>query len=216
MVMEGNEQGWEDREDIFPENNNSCVSPTWEKEAENCRQCGDVEDEKNVEESIAPDQEEQEEIEEIAELKAALIASETEKEEYFRRLQRLQADFDNYRRRMDKERQELIGRANERLIFTLLPVLDNLERVLEIQREPENETIISGVEMIYRQFLEVLNREGVVPIRAVGEEFDPQKHEAVMQVEESGAAQNIVVEELQRGYLIQEKVLRPSMVKVAK
>ncbi|MGI6576094.1 MAG: nucleotide exchange factor GrpE [bacterium] len=216
MVMEGNEQGWEDREDIFPENNNSCVSPTWEKEAENCRQCGDVEDEENVEESIAPDQEEQEEIEEIAELKAALIASETEKEEYFRRLQRLQADFDNYRRRMDKERQELIGRANERLIFTLLPVLDNLERVLEIQREPENETIISGVEMIYRQFLEVLNREGVVPIRAVGEEFDPQKHEAVMQVEESGAAQNIVVEELQRGYLIQEKVLRPSMVKVAK
>lgn len=156
---------------------------------------------------------------EIEALQTALDELEAQKEEYYRLLQRLQADFENYRRRMNKEREELIKRANERLLLELLPVLDSLERALQVEqgeKEGANRSILEGIKIVYRQFQEVLAKEGVKPIPAVGEPFNPEKHEAVMQVENSKAKEGTIVEELRKGYYLHDKVLRPSMVKVAK
>ncbi|MGB3959382.1 MAG: nucleotide exchange factor GrpE, partial [bacterium] len=154
--------------------------------------------------------------EELALLKQALEEERAEKEEYLRLLQRTRADFENYRRRIDRERRDFINRANERLFLELLPVLDNMERALQVEGEPSAAAIIEGVELIYRQFLEILKREGVTPIEAQGKPFNPEVHEAVLQVEDAAAEAGTVVEEVQRGYMLHDRVLRPSMVKVAK
>lgn len=153
---------------------------------------------------------------EVAVLKQALEKQKEEKEEYLRLLQRTRADFENYRRRTQRERLDLINRANERLFLELLPVLDNLERALQVDGEPTAAAIIEGVELIHRQFLEILRREGVTPIEAQGEPFNPKIHEAVLQVEDCAAEAGTVVEEVQRGYMLHDRVLRPSLVKVAK
>ncbi|MGI6143522.1 MAG: nucleotide exchange factor GrpE [bacterium] len=153
---------------------------------------------------------------EVAVLKQALEKQKEEKEEYLRFLQRTRADFENYRRRTQRERLDLINRANERLFLELLPVLDNLERALQVEGEPTAAAIIEGVEMIYRQFMEILKREGVTPIEAEGEPFNPKIHEAVLQVEACAAEAGTVVEEVQKGYMLHDRVLRPSLVKVAK
>ncbi|HHY36350.1 MAG TPA: nucleotide exchange factor GrpE [Firmicutes bacterium] len=153
---------------------------------------------------------------ELARLKQALEEQQAEKEEYLRLLQRTRADFDNYRRRIERERRDFINRANERLFLELLPVLDNLERALQIEGEASAAAIREGVELIYRQFLAVLMKEGVTPIEARGKPFDPELHEAVLQVEDPAVEAGTVVEEVQKGYMLHGRVLRPSMVKVAK
>jgi molecular chaperone GrpE len=131
----------------------------------------------------------------------------------FARLQRAHADFDNYRKRIRAERQERHAQAVSDLARELLPVVDNLERAL--QAGGTAETLLSGVDMIHKQLLSVLCKQGVSVIEACGREFDPNCHHAVLQVE-CDAEENTVVEELQKGYLINDRVLRPSMVKVAK
>ncbi|GAW93452.1 nucleotide exchange factor GrpE [Calderihabitans maritimus] len=155
--------------------------------------------------------------EELRSVKAALEQKTQEAQEWFRRLQRLQADFDNYRRRSRKELQDMAEYASEKLILRLLPVLDNFERA--IASAPEDQlaaSYVDGVNMIYRQLVEVLQQEGVASIEAVGQPFDPEKHEAVMQIETSEYEDNTVVEELRKGYTLKGKILRPAMVKVAK
>lgn len=142
-----------------------------------------------------------------------LAAKEAELQEYIGRLQRLQADFENFRKRNQKEREELAKYGAERLVCSLLPVLDNFERALTATGEESS--LKTGVEMIYRQLSEVLANEGLACIEAVGKEFDPNMHQAVMRVEAQEHGDNEVVEELQKGYLLKEKVIRPSMVKVA-
>ncbi len=141
---------------------------------------------------------------EIAELKDSLLRS--------------HADFDNYRKRVQKEKEEWFQYACQGLVEKLLPVLDNFERALLSVNELNEETknVLSGIKMIEKQFREILQKEGLEPIEAVGASFDPLIHEAVMQVPaEEGVADNQIVEEVLKGYLFKGKLLRASMVKVA-
>lgn len=142
-----------------------------------------------------------------------------ELEEAKDRVLRLHADFDNFRKRLNREKEEWTVYSAQGLVEKLLPVLDNFELALATTNSANQETagILSGVTMIYRQLNEVLTREGLKPIQALGEIFDPQIHEAIMQVPgQKGQADNQVVEELRKGYRFKEKILRPAMVKVAK
>lgn len=138
-------------------------------------------------------------------------------EEYLARLQRLQADFDNFRRRSQKEREDLADLITETVICKFLPVIDNLERaIITAKNTSGDQQFVTGVEMILRQLEDVLNKLDVVTIKAVGETFDPQKHEAIMQVCDESKADDTVAEELQKGYQLKQRVIRPSMVKVVK
>lgn len=136
-----------------------------------------------------------------------------EKEEAHARLQRLQADFENFRKRNAKERVELLNSANSELVGSLLPVLDNFQRALNSQ---EGSKFKEGIEMIIKQFKDILEREGLKEIDCLNQPFDPNFHEAVIQVEEDDKPENTVVEVLQTGYTFKDKVLRPAMVKVNK
>ncbi|MBS4022025.1 MAG: nucleotide exchange factor GrpE [Dethiobacter sp.] len=142
-----------------------------------------------------------------------LIRLREENSQLFSRLQRLHADFDNYRKRMRTERQEWSNQALCELIKELLPVIDNLERAS--QAEGTTEVLLAGVGLVYKQLYSVLSKQGLSVIEACGLEFDPNYHHAIMQVE-SGEPENTVVEELQKGYRFNDRVLRASMVKVAK
>ncbi|RJX29584.1 MAG: nucleotide exchange factor GrpE [Dethiobacter sp.] len=139
---------------------------------------------------------------------------EQEKEEMKNRLLRMQADFDNFRRRMRTEKEEMVNYANFNLLQKLLPVIDNLERAL-LASENSPEGIMEGLGMIIKHFMELLNKEGVIPIDSVGKPFDPNCHEAVLREECSDYPPGTVVQELQKGYMINDKVLRASMVKVS-
>ncbi len=128
---------------------------------------------------------------------------------------RVQADFENYKRRARTEVETVQKYRSQHVVSDLLPALDNFERALGI--DPDNEqakSLLEGMQMVYRQLVEALKNEGVEPIEAVGKEFDPNLHQAVMQVEDENYDSNIVVEELQKGYKLKDRVIRPSMVKV--
>ena len=153
--------------------------------------------------------------EDVEDLKCQLAEQASRAEEYFQRLARLQADFENYRRRTAREKEELVKFATEQLVVSLLPVIDNFERALASGCENPDK-LLEGVEMIYRQLFDLLAAEGLVPIPAVGERFDPARHEAVSQVESSEHVDDTILEEFRRGYYLKDKVIRPSMVKVAR
>lgn len=132
------------------------------------------------------------------------------------RMLRLRADFDNYRKRTERERGEIERYALADMLRELLPVVDNLERALSVpSAQGDGEDLRKGVEMIVRQFHELLKRYGLVPIVALGERFDPSVHEAVFQEEIDGIVVPTVAVELQRGYRLNDRLLRPSLVKVA-
>lgn len=132
------------------------------------------------------------------------------------RFLRAQADFDNFRRRTQKEKEELAQYASMKLITQLLPVVDNFGRALEAAKTGgEVEAFAKGVDMIFRQFESVLEQEGVKPMEVVGQPFNPDFHQAIMQVESEEHEEGIVVEEVQKGYMLKDKVLRPAMVKVS-
>jgi len=137
-------------------------------------------------------------------------------EEYLKHLERLQADFDNYKKRQEKKQKEFIEFANERLLNNLLSVVDNLERALDSTKNNKNaKAIKEGVNNTLKEFNAILNKEGVKPVQSVGHRFDPYKHEAVMKTETDKYSEDIITEEFQKGYYIKSKVLRPAMVKVA-
>jgi len=136
--------------------------------------------------------------------------------EYLKHLERLQADFDNYKKRQEKKQKEFIEFANERLISNLLTVLDNLERALESSKnEKDTKAIKEGVTNTLKEFHNILNKEGVKPMQSIGHRFDPYRHEAVMKIDTDKNSEDIVTEEFRKGYFIKSKVLRPAMVKVA-
>lgn len=152
---------------------------------------------------------------ELAEAKAKIAELEGQLESAENRYLRLQADFDNSRRRarLDLEANEKYKAQS--LITDLLPALDNFERALAMTADNEQtKSLLQGMEMVYKSLVEALKKEGVEPIEAVGQEFDPHKHQAVMQVEDENFGSNIVVDEFQKGYLLKDRVIRPSMVKV--
>lgn len=130
---------------------------------------------------------------------------------------RVSADFDNYKKRMAREKTDLIQYGNENLIRDLLPVLDSLERALDHAAEPNDATpLIEGLRLVEKQFLNALENHGVQPIQARGEIFDPNFHEALFQVETVEGESNRVVDELEKGYLLNGRLLRPSKVSVSK
>ncbi|WP_412729318.1 nucleotide exchange factor GrpE [Cytobacillus praedii] len=148
------------------------------------------------------------EQEKTAELEAKLEEAENR---YFR----LQADFENSRRRARLDLEASEKYRAQSLITNLLPAIDNFERALQMEADSEQaKSILQGMEMVYRSLLEALKNEGAEPIEAVGKEFDPHVHQAVMQVEVEGFDSNHVVEEFQKGYILKDRVIRPSMVKV--
>ena len=130
------------------------------------------------------------------------------------RLLRTAAEFDNYRKRMDRERRDLAEQTAGEAIKDLLPIIDNLERAL--QASAQDDPLRKGVELIHKQMLEMLRKRGVTPIEALGADFDPNVHEAVTHEESDQHREGEVMEELQRGYKVGERLLRPAMVKVAK
>ncbi|MFD7521119.1 nucleotide exchange factor GrpE [Paenibacillus chitinolyticus] len=132
------------------------------------------------------------------------------------RLLRAQADFDNFRRRTRQEKEEFAKYASLKLIEQMLPVIDNFDRALVSSRETQDfEALTKGIEMVYRQLEQVMTQEGLTPIEAVGQPFNPEFHQAIMQVESDEHEEGIVVEEVQKGYMLKDKVIRPSMVKVS-
>jgi molecular chaperone GrpE len=144
-------------------------------------------------------------------------ALERERDALQDRLLRLSAEFDNYRKRIDRERQETSGRAAASVLEEILPILDNLERALAAEPGGDgSESYRKGVDLIHRQLLDLLARRGVVPIDAIGTDFDPHLHQAVAHENSPGHRDGEVIEELRRGYLIGDRLLRPAMVKVAK
>jgi len=151
----------------------------------------------------------------VAQLQQKLAEKTTQSEEYYQQMLRLQAEFDNFRRRTRQEKADILKFADEELITELLPVLDNFDRALAAANSP-SEDFVSGVDLIYRQLKEILANRGLETIPTVGEEFDPNHHEAVMQVDSEDYAENIVAEEFRRGYFLKDKVIRAAMVKVAK
>ena len=133
--------------------------------------------------------------------------------EYLERWQRLMAEFDNYRKRSEKEKSDTYDYAVSNTVVEILPVIDNFERALKVESQDKN--LFAGVEMIYKQMMGLLEKLHVTPIDAVGKEFDPNLHNAVMHIDDENLGENIVAEELQKGYLYKEKVIRHSLVKVA-
>ena len=130
---------------------------------------------------------------------------------------RAYAEMDNYKKRMTRDHMEQLRYANEKLLKEFLPALDNLERALShIKDSPERSPWMEGVELTHRQCLEVLKKFGVTSIPSTGELFDPSRHQAVTYLDTNAQPENHVAEELQKGYLYQERVLRPSMVAVAR
>jgi molecular chaperone GrpE len=154
---------------------------------------------------------------EIADLKQQLEAKELEAKNNYDRWLRQTAELDNFKKRTARERDEGIRLANEALIKDLLPVVDNLERaVAHASGGGNGKPLVEGVEMVLRQFLDVLTKHGAVQMLAVGQSFDPAKHEAMTQVESEDHEPNSVVEEHQKGYLFRDRLLRPALVSVAK
>jgi len=132
------------------------------------------------------------------------------------RLLRTAAEFDNYRKRVERERREVGDHATRTLLAALLPVLDDFERALGADAREDPDGYRQGVELIHRQLLALLASRGVKPIEAVGARFDPRFHEAILHVESPGHEDGEVIEELRRGYTMGERLLRPALVKVAK
>lgn len=147
-------------------------------------------------------------LQEIQQLKGKL-------EEADNRILRLQADFDNFRRRTRLDQEAGEKYRAQKLITDLLPALDNFERAMKVEADNEQvKSLLQGMDMVYRGMVDALKKEGVEPIEAVGKEFDPHLHQAVMQGEDENYGSNIVTDEFQKGYLLKDRVIRPSMVKV--
>lgn len=160
------------------------------------------------------------EIEDINKIKNELNETKKLADDYFDRLLRLQAEFDNYKKRMIKEREEIIKYSNEKLILELLEVYENLEKGIEAGKvgtnTDEKDALLKGMELVYKQFKDVLEKNGLKPIQALGEKFDPYKHEALMQTIDDSQEENTILEEFQRGYTLNNKVIRYSKVRVSK
>lgn len=155
---------------------------------------------------------------ELEELRGQLAEVEAQKEEYLKSAQRLQADFENYKRRNRNALAESYEAATADTVEAFLPVLDNLDRAIEsITAAGADESILKGIELVRRQFLDTLTKLNVEEIEAMGKPFDPELHNAVGQVEaEDGQEENTIAMVLQKGYRIGERVIRYSMVQVAR
>ena len=158
------------------------------------------------------------EVDPVKDLEAKLEAKEKEAGETYDRLLRVSAEFDNYKKRSSREMEEFRKFANQSLIKEMLSVVDNLELAMNSTNGHKaiDKDLLQGLEMTHREILKVFEKFNVKPIDAKGQPFDPTFHEAVMQEETNDCAKNTVINEMQRGYMIHDRLLRPSMVVVAK
>ena len=137
------------------------------------------------------------------------------KNEFDNRYKRLQADFDNFRRRTNQEKEQLSGFVKGNVLADLLPVLDNFERAVQSPAEGDAKTFLDGFVMIHQNLMATLQKHGLEPIEAVGQPFDPNLHQAIMRVETDEYPEDTVVEVLQTGYTVDGRCIRPAMVKVS-
>lgn len=151
--------------------------------------------------------------EDAAALKAQVERLKAALEEKDNRVKRLQADFENFRRRTSKEREELANVVTQDLLKSMLPILDNFDRAMAAEQK-DNESFQKGVEMIYTQLHETLKNAGLELIDTAGQKFDPNFHQAVMRVENPDLEDDTIAQELQKGYIVKGRVIRPSMVQV--
>lgn len=148
-------------------------------------------------------------------LAAAYEKALAENKELYDRLMRKQADLDNFRKRMNREKEELREYAAENVIRSLLPTLDGFERALQQRDENVPDAFFQGLELLYKGMRDVLGRAGLTPLDTTGADFDPHLHQAVEMVKAHGRREHEIVEEMQRGYKLKNKLLRPALVKVA-
>ncbi|RKJ49195.1 nucleotide exchange factor GrpE [bacterium 1XD42-54] len=183
-----------------------------------------IDDTQETEESAASEMEEmQEDSEEQDDQKKRSLFGKKKKdkrdvqiEELTDRVQRQMAEFDNFRKRSEKEKAAMYEVGAKSVIEKILPTIDNFERgFVGLTEEQKEDAFVQGMEKVYRQMLTTLESIGVTPIEALGKEFDPNFHNAVMHVEDDEAGENIIVEEFQKGYLYRDSIVRHSMVKVA-
>lgn len=154
---------------------------------------------------------------EIEELKRKLEEKEKEAKENYDRLLRVAADFDNYKKRASREKEDWTKFANEDLIKSILPFVDNLERAVNhAEKVVDTGVLIEGIKLTIQQLLQTLNRFGLKPFDSIGKPFDPEFHEAMVVVETDQHEPNKVLEEFQRGYLLNDRLLRPATVSVSK
>lgn len=154
---------------------------------------------------------------ELDALKEKIEALERERNEFNDKLLRLHAETENFKKRMTREKDDFVRYSNERVVKEFLPVIDNLERAVDHAKEAsEKGSLLEGVEMTLNLFHQALNRIGVSQVSAVGEPFNPERHEAVQQIESDEHEPNIVVSEFQKGYMLHERLVRPAMVVVAR
>ncbi len=177
----------------------------------------DLEKDLNNQESDQTDEQMAEEESADEQLQSQLAAAQeevkTHQEQYLRTL----ADMENLRKRTQREKEELAKFANENILREILPVIDNLERALEHADQGENgDGLVEGVKMTLAQFSQVLERFGVVPVEAMGQVFDPALHQAMGQMESADQPANTVVQQMQKGYQLNNRLLRPAFVMVAK
>ena len=147
---------------------------------------------------------------------AALKTLQRERDTLQDQLLRTAAEFKNYRTRMDRERRDLSEYATSEILTELLPIIDNFERALQAPAGPDAEAFRKGIELIHKQMFDLLRKRGVTPIDALGADFDPNLHQAVIHEASDEHREGEVMQELQRGYRIGDRLLRPAMVKVAK
>lgn len=152
---------------------------------------------------------------EMENLKAEVNELKQEKDEMYQRVLRTQAEFDNFKKRSEKSKEADRKYKSEDLASEMLPVIDNFERALQADADA-SKGFVDGISMVYRQLKDALKEHDVEEIESVGNPFDPNLHHAVMQVEDEEMESNTVVEELQKGYMLKDKVIRPAMVKVNK
>jgi molecular chaperone GrpE len=164
--------------------------------------------------AVEPDEPQQDQL---AQRRAQVNALIAEKASLYDRLLRGQAEFENYRKRVERERSELYQRGRDDVLLQFLPVVDNFERALSSLEtsEGDEEALRHGVELIHKQFKDALSKFGLEAVEAVGQVFDPHVHEAVTTEATDKHEENTVIEEFQRGYRIGDRVLRPAQVKVA-
>jgi len=154
---------------------------------------------------------------ELEELRRQIESLQKEKDELFGKLQRVGADYANFQKRVPKQIADTVAYEKEKIIKTLLPALDNLEHTLQNAHSAEDvDILIKGIQIVYDQVLDTLKSHGVEQIQAVGEKFEPALHEAMMQRYEAEEEENIVLEEFQKGYKLNGRVIRPSKVVVNK
>lgn len=153
----------------------------------------------------------------LEETRRQLTDLQQERDELFEKLQRVSADYINFQKRTARQTSDTVAYEKERIIKTLLPVLDNFEHTLQNAGTAEEvDVLVKGIQIIYDQMLDILKSHGAEQIKAVGEKFDPAVHEAMMQKTEREQEENIVLEEFQKGYRLNGRVIRPSKVIVNK